>query len=260
MSQRTDEVINCDHEIAEIVTDETTEDEVLACDECGEVLDVHENVLPQHWFDHMPRVSNDTPHTVKLSADVLSGDLFENRDSRFIHICGSCGHWIGAVHAKWFDSFDSERQIVNSESAFVSGLRESLCPECGSACFRHGSLVAPLETAHRLRRYCDATRYIFNRADDLVWNGEEALHQHMEGELFDHGFFARCPACGFAEQYGDYEREFDFHHWDYENEIGCRLCRECHTHIHDGMKAREQTQKQNARGSTTLCHGYMTYQ
>ena len=34
----------------------------------------------------------------------------------------------------------------------------------------------------------------------------------------------------------------DFHHWDYELDVGVRLCRECHESIHDGLRARDQTE------------------
>jgi len=44
-----------------------------------------------------------------------------------------------------------------------------------------------------------------------------------------------CPIC--LETGG-----LDFHHWDYERDIGIHICRECHTHIHDGVRARDQTE------------------
>jgi len=34
-----------------------------------------------------------------------------------------------------------------------------------------------------------------------------------------------CPLCKF-------EKRLDYHHWDYQNDVGCRLCRECHQYIH----------------------------
>lgn len=229
----------CDHEISEIVEDETTSDSVLSCCDCDKVLAVPRAELPQHWFDHEPTVIEN----VKLAEDILGGSLFESQESRFIHICGACGHWLGAVHGEWFEKFDSYRDINSIESAFTANLEESLCPACGAACFAHGSLVAPLNDARSLRQTYNVTRYVFNRADKAIWEGAEFTTQHMENELYDHGYLARCPACGFAEQYGNSDREFDFHHWDYENDVGCYLCRECHNHIHNNQRAKEQTKE-----------------
>jgi len=48
-----------------------------------------------------------------------------------------------------------------------------------------------------------------------------------------------CPSCGEEAE----DSRFDFHHWDYDNDIGCRLCRDCHQHIHRGMRAFEQTKE-----------------
>lgn len=45
-----------------------------------------------------------------------------------------------------------------------------------------------------------------------------------------------CPLCG-EEKTG-----LDFHHWVYEpEEIGCYLCRDCHTTIHKGKGRRTKT-------------------
>ena len=30
----------------------------------------------------------------------------------------------------------------------------------------------------------------------------------------------------------------DYHHWDYEIDVGCRLCRDCHEYIHEPEGAR----------------------
>lgn len=52
------------------------------------------------------------------------------------------------------------------------------------------------------------------------------------------GWFVRptCPICGGKPSH------FDFHHWDYENGIGVRICRDCHSHIHGGMTATRQAE------------------
>jgi len=36
-------------------------------------------------------------------------------------------------------------------------------------------------------------------------------------------------------------RELDFHHWDYENDIGTSLCRSCHSYIHNEKTASQQS-------------------
>jgi hypothetical protein len=203
----------------------------------------------QHWFDHKPRLNEVCDGPIKLAKDILNGDFFESQSERIISMCGVCGHWIHAVHGEWFDAYDKEIE----KSAFADHMRESVCPECGCVSFRSGIVLATLTDAQNIRAKHDVTRYVLNRADDCIWSGGmengpdvdglETRHV-LESALYEHGpYYARCPACGFAEKYGGYQREFDFHHWDYQNEVGCYLCRECHTHIHDEMRANEQTEE-----------------
>lgn len=45
-----------------------------------------------------------------------------------------------------------------------------------------------------------------------------------------------CPLCLTLSP-----SNIDFHHWEYENETGVYICRECHNRIHDGKRAREQS-------------------
>jgi len=47
-----------------------------------------------------------------------------------------------------------------------------------------------------------------------------------------------CPLCMTTSP-----RNIDFHHWDYERDIGVHLCRECHNSLHDGKRAHEQTRE-----------------
>jgi hypothetical protein len=248
MSRHEVDVVNCDHEYVEPRTDEATGDNITVCCHCDETLQAWfgEDALPKHWFDHIPQLHN-KPEPVKLSEDILRGDFFEGQDDRLVHVCGACGHWLTAVHGTFFENFESEEDITESDSGFVSNLRETLCPECGAACFRDGSVVIPLEAARGIRSNYDITRYVLNRADSRVWhNGVEsmgrgiAMSRKLESSLHHHGWWSRCPACGYAEQYGS--REFDFHHWDYDDDVGCCLCRKCHTDIHDGMTATEQSE------------------
>ena len=47
-----------------------------------------------------------------------------------------------------------------------------------------------------------------------------------------------CSCCG----RGIFLVQVDFHHWQYNRaEPGCYLCRDCHKHIHRGVKAGVQT-------------------
>jgi len=43
--------------------------------------------------------------------------------------------------------------------------------------------------------------------------------------------------CAFCESEG----RLDFHHWDYDRDIGINICRVCHNYIHEGKRARVQT-------------------
>jgi hypothetical protein len=54
-----------------------------------------------------------------------------------------------------------------------------------------------------------------------------------------------CPLCNTKKE----RSELDFHHWDYDRDIGVQLCRGCHEKVHDGKKAHVQTEE--APGETT---------
>ena len=41
----------------------------------------------------------------------------------------------------------------------------------------------------------------------------------------------RCRLCGVEE-------DLDFHHWRYQDDVGCPLCRQCHSYIHEPEGAR----------------------
>lgn len=49
----------------------------------------------------------------------------------------------------------------------------------------------------------------------------------------------RCLICKESEE----ERRLDFHHWDYEQGIGIRICRNCHEAIHGGKRKTHQDNK-----------------
>jgi hypothetical protein len=93
------------------------------------------------------------------------------------------------------------------------------------------------------RKHYDVTRWVFHVADVDFWHSEvsgpespETMRSPILNDLAE--YHHRCPCCGYAAESGD--REFDFHHWDYEDDIGCQLCRKCHTYIHRGLSASEQ--------------------
>lgn len=246
MSKKTVDKTNCEHEYMEIRTHDITGDDVRVCCHCDEVMGISRpESCPEHWFDSTVKL---TTNEVRLSQDILNGKWVKNPSGeRVIHMCGVCGHHLTAVHGGWFSEFGNGDDIDDSDSSFLDNLREVLCPNCDSACFRQGSVVASLGAAKELPAR-DIKRYISNRADARIWSNGLGSYDDvvstltkLETSLRDHGWNARCPACGYAEAYGD--REFDFHHWDYDNDVGCALCRKCHNRIHDDMTAREQSQK-----------------
>lgn len=241
----------CEHDYAELIEDETTGDDVMECCNCRTVLGLARATqasLPRHWFDHTP---GDTPY-ITTAGDVLRGRLPRERNDvrRYIHICGNCQHWLGAVHNSYFENLTPPYDEPEGEHlrppSFISNLMEAFCPKCGAVNYRQGSLVMAHSDATQVEKEgMNLTRYLHNRADITFWRsqmgGPESplAASSIEMPMYDIGDYnARCPCCGYAVAYGD--REFDFHHWDYDDDVGCQLCRECHSHIHRGMKAAEQ--------------------
>ena len=229
---------HCDHEFVEPVIHDRTGDDVIRCCDCDEILGLGQmgtDQLPQHWHDHQPA---DAPYLF-TAAEVLLGNLPRNEGERYVHICGNCHHWLGAVHSGYFDPL--EAPYDEEAHDFIGALKESLCPQCGAAIFRDGGIIMSHSDAVMVQSESAEgvlTKYIKNRADAEFWCGADPEIVEMPLYDVDGGFSARCPSCGYAHAYGG--RDFDFHHWDYENDIGCMLCRECHSYIHRGMRAGEQ--------------------
>jgi len=48
-----------------------------------------------------------------------------------------------------------------------------------------------------------------------------------------------CMCCGASE----IDARIDFHHWDYQTDIGVHLCRDCHNFVHEGVRARDQSKE-----------------
>jgi hypothetical protein len=132
---------------------------------------------------------------------------------------------------------------MSEYEAFQQSLSQCFCPNCGERASAYSSVVAPKPTANNLILE-DIQRFICNWADKLFWTGGrdgqvfKETQQLLEGQLKSFEWFARCPVCAYAVRYDGCE--FDFHHWDYENDIGFCLCRRCHKHIHRDMRASEQ--------------------
>jgi len=56
-----------------------------------------------------------------------------------------------------------------------------------------------------------------------------------------------CPICGD-------DVKLDFHHWDYDEDIGIEICRDCHNEIHDGLHQSHQENKARAHGYDGWLH------
>jgi len=186
---------------------------------------------------------------MRTGADVLDGDFPPDAEHRHVQICGSCGHWLSAVHGSYFDRDGVDDQFA--DAPFAGSLRESLCPECGTVLFRSTMVVTSLNSARRLSD-ADIQQYLIMRVLRDYWKGDNSTRlgdgyidttEHHLRSVVSHitstdNLMPRCPACARPEP--KCRAEFDFHHWDYDNDIGCKLCRWCHDYIHRGMKARKQ--------------------
>lgn len=227
---------DCGHDYTEPVIDHRTGDEVSVCSDCDKTLGLipDRGVLPDRWFRTKPY---NTPQ-IKTAAEVLNGTLPRDLGERYIHICGACGHWLGAVHNGYFDDNPQARR---DPPAFIKELMESLCPECGTAIFRHGGVVAQHSDAKIISRgKLNVRPYILNKLDIMFWRGADEMEVLTPFRDGSYDYSPRCPACGMATSYDGLT--FDFHHWDYDEDIGCKLCRDCHSHIHRDMRAGEQAE------------------
>jgi hypothetical protein len=165
-----------------------------------------------------------------LARDILESDknpLTNPVGDELVLICGNCGHYCSGFH----EGYDGE-----SDS-----LRETYCPNCWTALFSRSLVVASYAYARELT-LSDIQHYLYNRADELLW--QKSIHDEFlfEGAVIwddcDLNWQNTCPACATTEP----DDGFDFHHWDYENDVGCQLCRGCHEFIHNEKRASEQTE------------------
>jgi len=173
----------------------------------------------------------------------------------FILHCGACGQ---RVHA--FRDSDCLPQDAGV-------LKELLCPSCLTPNFQHSLILTTAgssgEWFKRDRHACRS--YIRDRFDWRFWSGHivsdsavddpEAFihssetpmlrsHQQREPGLNDIGWEPSCPVCGVAD---DGTTRFDFHHWDYEDDVGVQLCRDCHNHAHGGQRISDRPEQDGWR-------------
>jgi hypothetical protein len=222
----------CAHDYAEPVTEPETGDTVSQCCKCDEVLGAIVATLPEHWHDDLIAFNPDS--WMCLGADFLNGtpSVFNPSDEWLIQLCPACGHSLKAYASGYSGESDDFMEIV--------------CPSCFSVLFRYLTVVAPLQ----FEKMSDAAtyeKYVKARLDRDFWAGE---HNEMNNaswvfkkearDTFDSEWHPRCPCCGTADAYAD---EIDFHHWDYDNDVGCMLCRDCHSYIHRGLTASEQAER-----------------
>jgi len=142
--------------------------------------------------------------------------------------------------------------VVRNEQRPNHELTEVLCPSCDNACFRRSVVVATKKIAEkRLSDRQSVQQYVRDRAHWDFWQSkvassgtpddEAAFLMSSETPVTSHliqssiepvSWEPYCPVCGCDES----DNEFDFHHWDYERDIGVQICRDCHDYAHDGRR------------------------
>jgi NMD protein affecting ribosome stability and mRNA decay len=184
-------------------------------------------------------VENATAKDVWLGKDIVDEGEPDTPSSRpLVTVCGVCGHRFKAYrNGPWEDTDE---------------LTEVLCPSCDNACFRRSVIVTTNKIAEeRLSDRQSVQRYVRDRAHWDFWQSkvasstaaddEAAFLMSSETPITAHlvqssitpvDWEPECPVCGC----NDGSNEFDFHHWDYEEDIGVQLCRDCHDYAHDGKR------------------------
>lgn len=115
---------------------------------------------------------------------------------------------------------------------------ENICHQCGEVkegilvgdCPNHGGAPGSRSVVYRSEnpsfhycRKCDTHLYYTQDRDGEYPTNADPF----------------CPLCHTSKD----EDELDFHHWNYQENIGIHICRDCHTEIHDGLRASEQTKR-----------------
>jgi hypothetical protein len=238
----------CDHEYAEVVSVDGSDDSVSECCHCGEILGraSPQDTIPDHWFQHTtPSTGGDS---FCLGVDFLDVDEpplnLDSYDDWMVQICPVCGGRLTAYH--------------DGYAGMAADFKETACGHCFTPMFRHTTVITTQTDADQKPIHLNVQnlqRYIKKRADRAFWHGDmarvsPAMSCGMDtvpwpvcgakvelNDVVETRWEPRCPCCGKSEVYLD---EIDFHHWDYETDTGCNLCRECHSHIHRGKTATEQ--------------------
>jgi len=136
------------------------------------------------------------------------------------------------------------------------------CPGCGEDSFEQLFVMRADKKSKLLcSNYECEYEYQSKQAIQELPRGEQICYRYTcDGslELVDEGLY-RCLECGRYNGLASTSRgtlysasvcplcmtvspqNIDFHHWDYDRDIGVHLCRDCHNQLHDGKRAREQT-------------------
>lgn len=149
---------------------------------------------------------------------------------------------------------ESQTEAAQRELYTHSGGFEKLCPECDAALFRNTTVLYDYWFE---KEECGKPTFPYTVEDlPIDWNGHDPgpfaaavlmryLHsqadfaveaKHVPWGLDEH-LVEQCPLCTTSD------RELDFHHWKYDPDIGCALCRECHETIHEYMRAENQSER-----------------
>jgi len=166
-------------------------------------------------------------------------------------VCPNCDN---VLEKKTINAEKNESRAEGCQRVLLSdtGGFEMECSDCGAALFRNTTPVydyrnskeecrdpvfpytindLPIDienydpgvfAAAVLMRYFHTQADFATEAKHVPWGLDEHLHN-------------QCPLCSAKDV------ELDFHHWEYNEDIGVGLCRGCHQTIHEGMRASEQS-------------------
>jgi len=118
----------------------------------------------------------------------------------------------------------------------LDSLNENKCPECDSV--KKGFLVGGCPNHGRT----GGTEHVVFSAEKPEFHYCRKCSTHLYYEQDREDGLPRnaspfCPLCHSTKHMD----ELDYHHWNYQWDVGIHLCRECHNGLHDGKRAREQT-------------------
>lgn len=186
---------------------------------------------------------NGDPEGIWLARDLIEKDVqAQNLSQRLVMLCGSCGH-----KASGYNSWGSWRN---------ERMTEFYCPSCWTACFRWSIVLATEGIASEIE-IGELHDYIRLKNDMDFWHGDISDERNIDDISSFRGSGGRlvkdrqsaldgvldwnpiCPICTIDY----YDAEIDFHHWDYEENVGVNICRDCHMKIHRGKRIRDQVKE-----------------